>query len=111
MKISITPIKGATFTLDVEPFDTILTIKQKIQDTMHMPVAEQRIIFAGKKLEDDRTLSDYNIMRESTLHLISTAAAGQDPRLDPGEGKEGKDGQGGGVLADVERYEAGSGIY
>jgi hypothetical protein len=97
MKISITPAKGATFTLDVEPLDTILTIKQKIQDAMHMPISEQRIIFAGKNLEDDRTLSDYNIMRESTLHLIS--AAGRDPRLDPGEGKEGKDGQGGGVLA------------
>ena len=68
MKISIVPLRGAPFTLDVEPLDTIHTVKLKIRDAVDVPVDEQRIIFAGKNLEDDHTLSDYNIMRESTLH-------------------------------------------
>jgi hypothetical protein len=93
---------GGTLTLDVEPLDTIHTVKLKIQDMARVPVNEQRIIFAGRKLDDDRTLSDYNIMRESTLHLVR-AVQQPAPWLDPGEGKEGKeeggDGGGGGVLA------------
>lgn len=75
-QIFVKSINGKTNTIDVNSTDTIGSIKQKIHDKEGLNIDEQRLIFAGKNLEDDKTLQDYNIVAENTIHLVLRVRGG-----------------------------------
>ena len=76
-QIFVRTLQGKTITVDVDGSDTVKAVKRKIQDKENLPANEQRLIYAGKQLDDTRMLSEYDVKNNATLHLLLRLKGGQ----------------------------------
>lgn len=70
VQIFVKTLNGKTITVDIKSTDTCLAVKEQVYRKEHIPVDQQRLVFAGKQLDDERQLSSYHIQAHTTLHLV-----------------------------------------
>lgn len=77
MQVFVKTFSGKTLTMEVEPDESIESVKNKLQDKEGIPPNQQRILFGGKQLDARKTISDYDIENESTMHLVLRLRGGE----------------------------------
>eukprot|EP00292_Cryptomonas_paramecium_P032418 CAMPEP_0113681034 /NCGR_PEP_ID=MMETSP0038_2-20120614/11722_1 /TAXON_ID=2898 /ORGANISM="Cryptomonas paramecium" /LENGTH=77 /DNA_ID=CAMNT_0000599625 /DNA_START=147 /DNA_END=380 /DNA_ORIENTATION=+ /assembly_acc=CAM_ASM_000170 len=76
MQIKVKTLTGKEIEFDIEPTDTVRRIKERVEEKEGIPPQQQRLIFGGKQMHDDKTASDYNLEGGSTLHLVLALRGG-----------------------------------
>ncbi|KAG6389587.1 hypothetical protein SASPL_151058 [Salvia splendens] len=74
--LQVKTLTGKEIEIDIEPTDTIDRIKERVEEKEGIPPVQQRLIYAGKQLGDDKTAKDYNIEGGSVLHLVLALRGG-----------------------------------
>jgi ubiquitin len=78
MQIFVRTITGKNLTLEVDPTDSVKALKEKIQEKEAIPESQQRLIFAGKQLADERTMADYNVQNSAQISLMLRLVGGSE---------------------------------